>query len=296
MNPVLSSIQASGLLEARSRAEREAQASFDLGLTHTLVVFGQDGVRSAAAVEATAAAALDPENEVGISWESLAEIAADPNGCYQMEPGGWRKIQCYSEQTGRVFTLYPTRGAPTMLISGLPMHRIKDTDPYQDTQEKIRAARPAGRVLDTCTGLGYTAIAASRLEAVTHVTTVELDPAALQICRANPWSQALFDHPKITQVIGDSAEQITHFPDGAFGRILHDPPYLSLAGDLYSLDFYREALRVLNHNGRMFHYIGDPESKSGRSATAGVIKRLEQAGFRRIERVPRAFGVTASKA
>jgi hypothetical protein len=183
-----------------------------------------------------------------------------------------------------------------MLVSGLPMHRIKDTDPHKDTLEKIRAAKPAGNVLDTCTGLGYTAIEAARLASVSHVTTIELDPAALQICRANPWSQALFDNPRITQIIGDSFDEVQTFPDGSFTRIIHDPPYLSLAGDLYSLDFYTELHRILSQRGRLFHYIGDPESKSGRSTTAGVIRRLEQAGFRHIERAPRAFGVTAMKA
>jgi predicted methyltransferase len=180
-----------------------------------------------------------------------------------------------------------------MLVSGLPMHRIKDTDPYRDTREKIKAARPAGSVLDTCTGLGYTAIEASKL--ITCKSPPSTDPAALEICRSNPWSQVLFDNPKITQIIGDSFDEIAGFPDGAFTRIIHDPPYFSLAGDLYSLEFYRQACRVLSRNGRLFHYIGDPESKSGRSATAGVIKRLEQAGFRHIERAPRAFGVVASK-
>ena len=70
----------------------------------------------------------------------------------------------------------------------------------------------------------------------------------------------------------------------------------SLAGDLYSLAFYQQAFRVLKQNGRIFHYIGDPESRSGARVTAGVIRRLQDAGFERVVRVPRAFGVVASKA
>ena len=94
-----------------------------------------------------------------------------------------------------------------MLVSGIPMHRIKDTDPHADTLEKMRAVRPVvGQVLDTATGLGYTAIEAAKTAA--HVTTIELDPAALEVCRRNPWSQALFDNPKITQVVGDSFEVV----------------------------------------------------------------------------------------
>jgi predicted methyltransferase len=288
---VLSHIQAQDMLSAQSRDAAGMEISLDLGLSLVSVLIEPRGVRL-----------LDGGC---LTWESISAITGDKNGCYLLEqtpgvseiPGVYdsRKIQLYSELTGRAYSLYPTSGAPTMLVSGLPMHRIKDTDPYRDTLEKIRAARPVGNVLDTCTGLGYTAIEASKPANVAHVTTIELDPAALQICRSNPWSRALFDNPKITQIIGDSFDEIAKFPDGAFTRIIHDPPYFSLAGDLYALEFYRQACRVLSRNGRLFHYIGDPESKSGRSATAGVIKRLEQAGFRHVERAPRAFGVVASK-
>jgi predicted methyltransferase len=288
---VLSHVQARDMLSAQSRGASGMEISLDLGLSLTSVLLGPQGLRL-------------PDGG-SLAWEALTAIAEDENGCYILEPTPGvsktpgvcvpRKIQLYSELTGRAYSLYPTSGAPTMLVSGLPMHRIKGTDPYRDTLEKIKATRPAGNVLDTCTGLGYTAIEASKLMHVTQVTTIELDPAALEICRANPWSQALFDDPKITQIIGDSFDEIASFPDGAFTRIIHDPPYFSLAGDLYSLEFYRQACRVLSRNGRLFHYIGDPESKSGRSATAGVIKRLEQGGFRHVERAPRACGVVASK-
>lgn len=288
---VLSHTQAQELISAYSRGTTGLEISFDLGLSRIPVLLESRGIRL--------------PGGSSLSWESISTVAEDENGCYLVKqppgifenPGvmSMEKIQLYSELTARSYSLYPTSGAPTMLVSGLPMHRIKNTDPHRDTLEKIRAARPAGNVLDTCTGLGYTAIEASKLASVAQVTTVELDPTVLQICRANPWSQALFDNPKITQIIGDSFDVIESFPDGTFSFILHDPPSLSLAGDLYSLDFYRRACRVLSRNGRLFHYIGDPESKSGRSATAGVIKRLEQAGFRHIERAPRAFGVVASK-
>ena len=48
-------------------------------------------------------------------------------------------------------------------------------------------------MLDTCTGLGYTALAAAAH--ADHVTTVELDPAVHAIIQQNPWSCALFDAP-----------------------------------------------------------------------------------------------------
>ena len=127
------------------------------------------------------------------------------------------------------------------------------------------------------------------------VVTIEIDPTAQEIARLNPWSQALFENPKITQVIGDAFDEIEKFEAESFSTIIHDPPMFSLAGDLYSLAFYQQAFRVLKHNGRIFHYIGDPESKSGARVTAGVIRRLQEAGFKRVTRAPRAFGVVAHK-
>ncbi len=181
-----------------------------------------------------------------------------------------------------------------MLVSGIPMHRVKDTDPHQDTLEKIRSIRPiVGEVLDTATGLGYTAIEAART--AEHVLTIELDLAALEVAKMNPWSQELFGNPKITQEIGDSFEVVEGLPPSSFTRVIHDPPAFSLAGDLYSGEFYSELHRVMRNKSRLYHYVGDPESKSGRNVTAGVIRRLEEAGFRQVRRVPRAFGVVAIK-
>jgi predicted methyltransferase len=51
----------------------------------------------------------------------------------------------------------------------------------------------------------------------------------------------------------------------------------------------------MKDNGRLFHYVGNPDSPSGNSTTAGVIKRLNEVGFRDVQRVPAAFGVVAKK-
>ena len=174
------------------------------------------------------------------------------------------------------------------------MHRIKDTDPLRDTREKIKAARPVtGRVLDTHTGLGYTAIEAART--ADHVLTIEIDPTVLEIAAENPWSRDLFHNPKITRRLGDCFDVVDELPDGAFDRVIHDPPAFSLAGHVYSRDFYEELYRVLHRRGRLFHYIGNPDSPSGKSVTQGVVRRLKEAGFSRVDPAPRAFGVVASK-
>jgi uncharacterized protein len=277
---VLSHFQAQVLLEARRKGLLMAQVSLDLGLNTVQVSLDQTCIHL-------------PDGQE-FSWGEVAAIASSDSSCYVVEEGAARAIQFYSEDTDRLYSLYPTLEAPTMLVSGIPMHRIKGTGPHQDTLEKIRAIKPVvGQVLDTATGLGYTAIQAART--AVHVTTVELDPAALQVCRLNPWSQELFDNPKISQVVGDSFEVVAEMEAGRFTRVIHDPPAMNLAGDLYSGEFYHQLHRVMRNQSLLFHYVGDPESKSGHSTTAGVIRRLEQAGFRQVRRAPRAFGVVAVK-
>lgn len=174
------------------------------------------------------------------------------------------------------------------------MHRIQSTDPLRDTRAKLAAIAPVnGKVLDTATGLGYTAIEAAKT--AEHVTTVELDPAAIEIARLNPWSQALFDTSRITIRIGDVAEVIEEFADRSFARVIHDPPIFSLAGDLYSRAFYSQIYRVLSARGRLFHYVGDLSNISGQRVVTGVIRRLKEVGFQRVVRHPEAFGVVAFK-
>jgi predicted methyltransferase len=275
---ILSHFQANHLIQSKDH-NQTVLVSPDLGLSEVEVMLN-GGV-------------FFPDNEY-VSWETIAKIIKNKNSCYAIIKGGAAKVQEYSETLGRVYTLYPTESAPTMLVSGIPMHRIKRMNPWDDTRNKIKAfSRVGGHVLDTATGLGYTAILAA--ESASQVTTIELDPAAQRIAAYNPWSQKLFNDPKIKQVIGDTSEVINNIEDRIFTGIIHDPPMFSLAGALYALVFYQQAYRVLKPDGRMFHYIGNPESKSGGRMTRGVIKRLKRAGFSRVIPQPAAFGVMAYK-
>ncbi len=309
--PILSHFQAIDLLHARAKAPAEITVSLDLNQTQQRVAVTSNGVLLPLQGPADDAA------KCRVAWSTVEKVAQNDAACYEIicgenGEGELEKIQRFSEEYNRLYSLMPTTDAPTMLISGIPMHRIKGTDPQRDTQSKIRAARPFAwktkgsdttppLVLDTATGLGYTAIAAARvaeqsnLPPAARVITIELDPTALDICRRNPWSRELFDNPRIEQRLGDSGEVVPAFDDATFTQIIHDPPMFGLAGHLYSTEFYRELYRVLRARGRLFHYIGDPNSKSGKTTTRGVLNRLEQAGFQRIQRVPQAFGVTAVK-
>jgi uncharacterized protein len=277
---VLSYVQARLLLAAWRAGETSPRISLDLNLTQVPVRCDDMGVHL-------------PGNEF-LAWSQLEAMAADENSCFLVQAGEAEKIQRFSEETNRYYSLYPTHRAPTLLISGISMHRIKDSEPHQDTLAKVSTIKPiVGRVLDTTTGLGYTAIEAAK--SADRVITVELDPAVLEVARCNPWSQALFTSPNIEQRIGDSDDVIRTFADNSFDRMIHDPPMFNLAGHLYGGDFYRELYRVLDKRGRLFHYIANPDSKSGATITRGVMRRLEEVGFQRISRRPEAFGVIAQK-
>jgi predicted methyltransferase len=277
---VLSYVQAEGLLRARETRQPSAIVSPDLGLTTAEVALDPMGAHF-------------PDGQL-VTWGDLATIAQSERSCFVLERQAIRKVQVFSETTNLFYSLMPTRGAPTMLVSGIPMHRVKGIDPQRDTVLKVKSIAPLrGHVLDTATGLGYTAIEAAK--SAERVTSIELDPTALEIARLNPWSQALFENPSITQLVGDSFDVIQELESEAFTRIVHDPPTLSLAGALYSGEFYRQLFRVLGRGGRMFHYIGDLESKLGQSVSRGVIRRLGEAGFSRVVRRAEAFGLVAYK-
>ncbi len=278
---VLSHFQTRPLLAARQNGLTAVSVSPDLGLTTVEAQLTPDGV-------------IFPGEE-RVTWKDVARVTGTENQCFLLRPDGVvESIQVFSEVTNWSRSLLATASAPTTVVAGFPMHRIQGSDPLRDTRAKIAAIAPlVGQILDTATGLGYTAIEAAKT--AEHVTTIELDPAAIEIALLNPWSQALFDNPRITQRIGDASELIAEFAAGTFSRIIHDPPAFRLAGDLYSRAFYDQLYRVLTARGRLFHYIGDLSSSAGQRVVAGVVRRLQEVGFQRIVRHPEAFGVVAFK-
>jgi uncharacterized protein len=252
----------------------------DLGITTVEILIHPDGV-------------VFPGPTM-LSWKDIEEISSSENVCYSIKDNVPTPIRGFSETLGRVYSLMPTAGAPVMVMAGFPMHRFKDITPLKAALAMVEAIKPVhGHILDTTTGLGYTAIEASRSAA--QVTTIELCPVVREMARMNPWSRELFDNPKISQVMGDCSEIIRTFADGSFSGVIHDPPTLSLAGDLYSGEFYKQVYRVLKPRGRMFHYLGDPDSATGSRVTRGAVKRLHDAGFKKVVSCSRAFGVAAYK-
>ena len=222
----------------------------------------------------------------------IERIAKDESTLYFVRGGTVYKAAI----TGRhYYKLVPTV-PPTIEIDGVRMHRTKGANPLRDARRKVDAVNPGEgeTVLDTCMGLGYTAIETSKRGA--YVITVEKDPNVLELARINPWSRELFTGGKVQVVQGDVFEVIRKFREGSFDAVIHDPPRFSLAGELYSGEFYRELYRVLRAGGRLFHYVGNPGGRYRRKdLQKGVMERLRKAGFIGVKRVGEALGVAARK-
>jgi hypothetical protein len=233
---------------------------------------------------------LDEDNQLSVA--ELKKIVKKTQRIYLCSDGDMIPLE--DRSTG-YYKLVPTAGAPLLEISGVKMHISKGTDPFISASEMAQqAVRKGDKVLDCCSGLGYAAISAHRLGA-SEVLTIELSPQVMGLRAQNPWSNDL-DNEGIEQRQGSSFELIDTMATMSFDSVIHDPPRFSLAGELYSEEFYREIYRVLRRDGRFFHYTGNPHVvKKGSSFVDGVIRRLQAAGFKNVKKVEHLMGVTAQK-
>lgn len=233
---------------------------------------------------------LNADNQLSI--DTLKSIVKKTQRIYLCRDGAMTPLE--DRSTG-YYKLVPTAGAPLLEISGVKMHISKGTDPFTSASEMAQqAVRKGDKVLDCCSGLGYAAIAAHRLGA-SEVLSIELSPAVMGLRALNPWSNDL-KQAGIVQRQGSSYELISTLPAASFDSVIHDPPRFSLAGELYSEEFYREIFRVLRRDGRLFHYTGNPHVvKKGSSFVDGVIHRLKAAGFRHTHKVEHLMGISAQK-
>jgi uncharacterized protein len=201
---------------------------------------------------------------------------------YRFDGEHWVAVSRYS---GALIKLVPTEwGAPTFEIDGIKMLPTAKVSPWEDARAKVELIGPRGKaVLDCCGGLGYYAAWCLELGAA-RVRSFEKNPDVVWLRGINPWSPQSDDLAyggRFEFGPGAIDQAIEQLPDASFDAVLHDPPRFGIAGELYSLAFYRQLARVLKPGGRMFHYTGSPNRlSSGRDVPAEVIKRLQQAGFR----------------
>jgi predicted methyltransferase len=262
---------------ARQIISGTSKVSFDLGLTVSDVCI--EGGKA---------------NLLGhiVSVKDLEDVAGRENAVFFPEGSSMYQVAVSSD---RFYKLVPTSGAPTLEIDGVRMHRTKEVTPDKDAEEKLKVLQlKKGRVLDTCMGLGYTAIGALARGAEV-VVSVEREPPVIRVAEMNPWSRRLFGG-EISLLLGDSYQIVDALPIGLFDWVIHDPPRLTHAGTLYSEKFYSKLYHVMNDDGRLFHYTGKPRSKyRGVDLQRGVQERLRAVGFRGIEYHPDIMGITCEK-
>jgi predicted methyltransferase len=261
------------------QVEEEAQIelSLDLGL-------------SATAVTTTPEKLILPSG-LEVQRNELEEIARKKNKVFSLRLDGAEPVEIVGEH---YYKLAPTLGAPTLEIDGVQMHRTSTVEPFEDSRLKVQDTVLEGDVaLDTCGGLGYTAIWAVRLGAQ-RVISVEVCPEVRKLRGRNPWSRELYQD-RIELVDDNVFDYVKSLEDAAFDSVIHDPPRFSLAGELYGSEFYAQLIRVLKPGGRLFHYTGAPYSRRGmRDFPAEVTKRLADTGFR-ARQEPDKLGVSARK-
>ncbi len=188
------------------------------------------------------------------------------------------------------------KGVPILEVDGLRMHLVEDFEnprQYSEGIVKHLEVKKGARVLDTCMGLGYTAMAAAEKGA--RVTTCEISNAVIKLAELNPHGEGLFGNKNIDIKHGNSFDLIKEFENEFFSFVIHDPPRFSHAGELYSTEFYKELYRVTKRNAKIFHYVGSLGKRKGRSIAMQVKKRLTAAGFTRIKKDERFQGLFFSK-
>ena len=265
--PLLTAPVHAALLAARAKQAGELQCSLDLGRSSTTVGIG---------------AAQWSWRQRGYPYLQVCR----PHTVYAFGPSGFAALARFD---GVLIKLVPTDwGPPSFEIGGIKMLVSERISPYADAEQKVRLIAPRGKtVLDTCGGLGYFALWCLRGGA-RRVLSFEKSPDVLWLRSQNPWSPGNAPMPATATATATSLElvradvtvAIAALSSASVDAILHDPPRISIAGELYAQAFYAQLARVLRPQGRLFHYTGAPQRAShGRNLAREVTRRLSRAGF-----------------
>jgi len=273
--PLLTRPTAAALLAARDAGAAAWEGSLDLG-------------------RSTGAAALQADGWLWRGERYPYPPALKERSIHYWDGDGFAPAARYS---GALIKLVPTEwDVPTFEIDGIKMLPTAQASPLDDARRKVALVEPRGKVvLDTCGGLGY--FAACCLDAgAARIQSFEKNPDVLWLRTLNPWSpdpEAPASGGRLQLAHADVSQAIAHVADASVDALLHDPPRFGIAGELYSLAFYRQLARVLRRGGRLFHYTGSPNRlTSGRDLPREVARRLQEAGF---EAQPALDGVLATR-
>lgn len=216
-----------------------------------------------------------------VDKQMLSSIAAAESRIFILEDNALTPLEIRSQG---YYKLVPTSSAPTLEINGIKMHRSKDIDPLTDAQLKTKLVVSFNdQVLDTCGGLGYSAIFALKAGAQ-KVISVEKSREVVQLRCKNPWL-AKYADDRLELIHADVVQAMDHFDNGSFNSVIHDPPrFTSATGDLYGKKFYDALFRVMATGAKLFHYTGSPKKiKTQDKFIKNTIKRLENSGFKSLE-------------
>jgi predicted methyltransferase len=232
------------------------------------------------------------------STDGNITYTTDGKSLYAQKDGVELKLELFDRH---YYKLRPINGIPILEIDGLRMQLIKDfKTPLDYAKEVVKNLKIPKNgeftMLDTCMGLGYTAIEAAKQPAVKHVVTCELSDAVVALAQWNPFSDRLFAKDStVAMMKGSSFDLIKSFDSNMFDFVIHDPPRFSHATELYSSEFYNELYRVCKSGARLFHYVGSIGKDSGRKIEKEVEKRLKLAGFKNMRHITRLQGLIFEK-
>jgi len=216
-------------------------------------------------------------HHVFIDRKALEDVASRRNLIFRFQDNVLSPLEIRSNG---YYKLSPTRTAPILEIDGIKMHRSKEIDPLMDAEKKNKLAVSAGdTVLDTCGGLGYSALFALKAGAKKVIST-EKSSEVIQLRNLNPWLKK-WNADGVEFIHADIIRYIDGLESNIFNGVIHDPPrFTSRTGDLYGKRFYDALFRVMGPRSRLFHYTGIPKKiKKGDRFIVNTIKRLEASGF-----------------
>lgn len=270
---------ASKILEAIKNGRKSIHLSLDLNLSE--------------AVWQLKAEQMILDKNTSIDKKDLEAIASVKNKVFIFQNNELSPVEVRSDG---YYKLVPTTSAPTLEINGIKMHRSKDIDPLTDAKLKTQLVVTRGdKVLDTCGGLGYSAIFALKAGAGKVIST-EKSLAVIKIRNKNPWLKK-YEDKRLEFIHTDITRQMDRFEDGMFNSVIHDPPrFTSATGDLYGKKFYDALFRVMSSSSKLFHYTGSPKKiKTQDRFIKNAMKRLEQSGFKALVFHDHLQGIYAAK-
>lgn len=258
--PVISSIDLAMLqqqLQSQTTGHTEIEQSLDLNISTSVLHldFEKQCVQLPNGDSFTIPASFDPTNRV----------------CYFIKEGNLYPLQLFDERTNFYYKLVPTSYRPIMRISATQMHK----KPFLDFLETQKFS---GKILDAGTGLGYSAIIASR--SAKQLVTIEWDSNVIELASFNPHSRPLFESSNVQLLHGDTTKLIHNYGPNYFDSIIQDGGMPKSSGDFFSQAHAHQLFRVLKSKGNLYFYLPRKGISSGRNFAGEQIKRMQRAGFR----------------